>query len=297
MSSGQYLEQGPDAERMIELLTILSAYISHWHPRFFTSLVLIEAAIDPYCGRGALFPWMKQTLRKKESWPSKAEAESALLKSPSFREWDARVRSRLLEHGIYHHREGDAEEWRLTTPKHQEAAMVVRPTIKDIDLKKGGMDDVTLEERAQVPDLDPTGWNPQGCSRAEVKGMWNLLPSLRPWVLYINGGSSPYFGDPKIREERANLTGIGVGGSGGRKLGTVEQAVIEGGTHEIPFDANLGNVASHAAEWIEREMKRWTNGEKKRRDEWRKKPLKEKQTVSEGLMKAIEQRAPNKSKI
>lgn len=279
------------------MLTIPSAYISHWHPRLFTSFVFIEAAIDPYCGRGALFPWMKQTLRKRESWPSRVQAETALLKNPSFRGWDPRVMSRVLEHGIYLCKNGGIEEWRLTTPKHQEAATVLRPSIKDIDLKTGGMDDVTLEERAQVPDLDPSSWNPQGCCRPEVQNMWNLLPNVRPWVMYINGGSSPYFGDPKIREERAKLTGIGVGGSGGIKLGTVEQVVIEGGPHTIPFDANLAKVTTHAAEWIGREMKRWANGEKKRRDEWRNTPLEEKQVVAKGLLEAMEKRSPNKSKF
>jgi hypothetical protein len=127
--------------------------------------------------------------------------------------------------------------------------------------------------------------------------MWTLLPSVRPWVLYVNGGSSPYFGDPKIREERANLIGIGVGGSGGMKLGTVEQVVIEGGAHTISFDANLGKVAVRAAEWMGREMKRWTNGEKKQREEWRKKILKEKQTLAKELMEAIEKGAFRRSKM
>jgi hypothetical protein len=279
------------------MLTIPSAYVSHWHPRFFTSFIFIEAAIDLYCGRDGLFPWMRQTLRKRESWPSRVEAEAALLKSPSFGGWDPRVMSRMLEHGIYLYKNGGIEEWRLTTPKSQEAASVVRPSIKDINLKTGGMDDVTLEERAQVPDLDPSGWNPYGCFRPEVQNMWHLLPNVRPWVMYINGGSSPHFGDPKMTEERAKLTGTGVGGSGGTKLGTVEQVVIEGGAHTIPFDANLAKVATHAAEWIGREMKRWANGEKKRRDEWRNTPLEEKQAVAKGLLEAIERSSPNKSKI
>ena len=127
--------------------------------------------------------------------------------------------------------------------------------------------------------------------------MWNLLPNMRPWVLYINGGSSPYFGDSEIREERAKLTGTGVGGSGGLKLGTVEQVIIEGGAHTIPFDVNLGEVAAHAAEWMGREMERWTDGEKQRRDEWRKRPLKEKQTVSKELVKAIESGSSERSKL
>jgi hypothetical protein len=236
-------------------------------------------------------------LRKRESWSSRVQAEAALLESPSFRGWDPRVMSRVLEHGIYLYKDGGIEEWRLTTPKRQEAASVVRLSIKDINLKTGGMDDVTLEERAQVPDLDPSGWNPYGCFRPEVQNMWNLLPNLRPWVMYINGGSSPYFGDPKMTKERARLTGTGVGGSGGTKLGTVEQVVIEGGAHTIPFDANLAKVATHAAEWIGREMKRWANGEKKRRDEWRNTPLEEKQAVAKGLLEAIERSSPDESKL
>jgi hypothetical protein len=259
--------------------------------------VFVEAGIDPYYGRNALFPWMKQALRKKDRWSSRAEAETELLKSPSYKGWDPRVKSRVLEHAIYLRKEGDTEEWRLTTPNNQEAATVVRASIKNIDLKKGGMEEINLEERAEVPDVDPTGWNTQGCFRPELQKMWNWLPNIRPWVIYINGGSSPYFGDPKIREERAKITGTGVGGSGGMKLGTVEQVVIEGGAHTIPFDAKLGEVASYAAEFIGKEMKRWTNGEKKRKDEWRKKPLNEKQAISRGLAEAIERGSSRRSKM
>ena len=44
-------------------------------------------------------------------------------------------------------------------------------------------------------------------------------------------------------------------------------------------------------------MKRWANGEKKRRDEWRNTPLEEKQVVAKGLLEAMEKRSPNKSKF
>ena len=81
------------------------------------------------------------------------------------------------------------------------------------------------------------------------------------------------------------------------KLGTVEQVVIEGGAHTIPFGAILGEVAGYAAEFIGKEMKRWINGEKKRRDEWRKTPLKEKQSVARGIMEAIERGSSRRSKM
>jgi hypothetical protein len=73
--------------------------------------------------------------------------------------------------------------------------------------------------------------------------------------------------------------------------------VIEGGAHTIPFDANLSEVAGYAAEFIGKEMKRRTNGDKKCTDEWRKALLKEKQSIARGIMETIERESSRRSKM
>jgi hypothetical protein len=88
--------------------------------------------------------------------------------------------------------------------------------------------------------------------------------------LYINGSNSPFFGHPETREERARLTGIGVGGNGGMKLGAVKQVVIQKGRHTMPFDRNMNQVAEQVSDWLTSESGRWVGGAKRHREEWMK---------------------------
>jgi hypothetical protein len=263
------------------------------HPRLFTSLALIEAGIDPEYGKGILFQWAQARLRRKDTWPNRADAEEALVKGPRMEKWDPRVTSRLLEHGVYL----DGNQWRASTPKHQEVALVMRFNPENVGHGPKGIDDATLRQRENVPDIDPDGLDPPPIYRPETKGMWDLLPTLRPWVLYINGELSPFFGNPRAREERARLTATGVGGSGGMRLGTVQQDVIEGGRHTMTFDENISTVASHVAEWMGKEMTRWKTGVKQRKEEWQAKSLEEKQRIPVGLEAALNSMVFRKSKL
>jgi hypothetical protein len=267
------------------------------HPRLFTSLALIEAGIDPEYGKGIIFQWAKQRLRRVDSWSDRRDAEEALVKGPTFENWDPRVTSRLMEHGVYLGRDGASTQWRLSTPKHQEVALVMRLNSVNGGRVPDRMNDVTLHMREYVPDIDPHAWNPSPIYRPETKGMWDLLPCLRPWVLYVNGDSSPFFGGAKAREARARLTGTGVGGSGGMKLGTVQQVIIEGGRHTMTFDGNIRTIACHVAEWMSKEMTRWRTGENQRRAEWQAKSLQEKQRLPKELEAALEKVASPKSKL
>ena len=262
-------------------------YLSHWHPGLFNSFAFIEAGIDPEYGKGITIPWMLQTLKRKEAFPTRKEAEADLVKAHFAAGWDERVKLRLKKYGIYRVDVGGRMEWRSTTPKQQIATLVSRFNPERIGLGPGGINAVTLKEREAVPDSDPAAWNEGPFYRPELKGAWDILPNVRPWVLYVNAGKSPFFGRPDTREERARLTGTGIAGNGGMKLGAVQQVIVDEGEHTMVFDKNLNKIADHVAKWMVEEARRWSDGEQKRMDNWRAQSLVEKQTVSGEYVKAL----------
>ena len=142
-----------------------------------------------------------------------------------------------------------------------------------------------------MPDLEPSAWNPGQFYRQELKGAWDLLPHIRPRVLYINGGRSPFFGRTEVRDERGKITGTGVGGNGGMKVGAVEQVIIKKGEHTMVFDSHIGEVAECAAKWLGMEVRRWQNGPEKRRKAWQAKSKQEQQSLPEGFEEAIDAQA------
>lgn len=78
------------------------------------------------------------------------------------------------------------------------------------------------------------------------------LPSVRPNVLWIFGGSSP-INTPALQDEKMTRTGIGVGGSGGAKAGRAEKEVVVKGGHMLPFE-KVEECASLLALWLYKQM-------------------------------------------
>lgn len=261
------------------------AYLSQWHPRLFDLFAFIEAGLDPDYGRKLIFPWTMLMLRQKDTYSTKEEAELELIKRHTATTWDKRVLSRLAQHGLCQV-EG-SKEWRMTTPKHQIATLVLRFDPNDTGMGPRGYADVTDEMREIFPDRDPAAC-PSGkfYNLARQVG-WHLIPHIRPRVLYINGSNSPIFGAAETRDERAKLTGTGVGGNGGMAAGAVEQVIIEGGEHTMPFDEGINKVADVLAAWTGKEVSRWRDGEKKRLLEWQAKCVEEKQSVPAGFVEAL----------
>lgn len=190
---------------------------------------------------------------KPTGWPSQLEASKAITKSPKREGWHPSVISLLQQHLIYHDPSPSAppdRQWKPTTPPAQEAGMVSRP---------------------HAPALDPsyTKAQVQNFSRPEPKGMWDLIPLLRPRVCYINGTVSPYFSDPTRNSERARITGTAPGGNGGLETGAVEQKIVEGAGHMMVLDGYLEQVGGMVAEYLVGETKRWEGEEKRERERWR----------------------------
>ncbi|KAJ5668940.1 hypothetical protein N7462_010010 [Penicillium macrosclerotiorum] len=263
--------------------------LSAWHPTLFHSLAFIEPGLDVQYGRGITVPWSISTLKQGDCWASRAEAETGAVRLAGAQRWDPRVRTRLTHYGIYEIPPAQAQgaPWALTNPKDQIAALASRLNKDRIGLGPGGLETVTLEQRQTIPDSDPDGNVNGQFYRHELKTTWDMLPKVRPWVLYINGGKSPFFGHPGTREQRLHLTGTGPGGNGGVRLGAVTQRLLEDGEHTMVFDKNMATVAEYVAVWLADESARWMRGPKTARETWQARPMDEKQTVGPDYMAAL----------
>ncbi len=256
-------------------------YLSHWHPRLFQGLVCVESGCDKEYGKGIILPWVMLHLRRKVDFDTREEAAKELVMAHQAEGWDVRAKGRLMRYGVYE----EEGRWRSTTPKDQIAALVCRFNAKQLGAR--GIASMTMTEREEIPDIDPHAWNPGSFYQSALKESWDLLPHVRPWVLYVNGGRSPFFGRPQTRDERARITGIGVGGSGGMKLGAVEQVVVKDGEHTMVFEKQIGEVAAHITGWLGKDVRRWQQGEKKRLEQWQSKSVVGKKSVPEGYGEAL----------
>lgn len=82
------------------------------------------------------------------------------------------------------------------------------------------------------------------------------------------------------------MTGTGVSGSGGVKAGRVKGVMIEKGGHLMPME-QVGEVADHCAEWMEKEMQRWRKDEKVLDEMWDEVKGREKFTLSERYLREL----------
>ncbi|KAJ6134413.1 hypothetical protein N7523_000735 [Penicillium sp. IBT 18751x] len=261
--------------------------MSIWHPTLFHSLAFIEPGIDPLYGMGTTIGWANAILKFKNVYPTRKEAEAQLFRLHNAKNWERSVSERFREYGVYKRKGEDGEKWAITTPKDQLVALIGRINAKGVGRGPGGIADVTLADRESVPDADPEGQQWGVFYRPELKKAWDMLPNMRPWALYVGGNNSPAFGSVKIREERLRLTGIGVGGNGGVRLGAVKQVVIEDGEHTMTFDHNLYKVAGYVADFLATESKRWVEGPLKRHNEWLQKSLTERQSIGRDYIDAL----------
>lgn len=216
---------------------------------------------------------LKAILLRKESWTTRAAAEKALSKSPFYTSWDARAIDRLLEHSLI----TLEDEIRTTTPRHMEISLAIRPNFGRAGLG-GKLEDLSHQERMDVPDLDPEAKDIYPFYRPEPTAMFKALPNLRPAVLFVAGDSSPSFTED-MRQQWMQRTGVGVGGSGGVKAGQVEMHMIEGGTHMMTMDSKIAPVAEIIGEWLAGQQKKWTAVEGDFRRDWDRLSIQEKQQV------------------
>jgi pimeloyl-ACP methyl ester carboxylesterase len=300
------------------------AHLSVLHPRLFETLILMDPVIHQTVTiSGNVSPAFSSAMRR-DKWPSRDEAAKAMMRNKFYQAWDRRVFDRWIQYGLrdlptnlYPHSASTPgpvpaivtaeptiapapakpKEVTLTTTKHQEVMTFLRP---NFPFREGDREPSSAEytltnnkavNRRTHPDLAPSV-NPQApFYRGESNIVYHQLPHIRPSVLYIFGSLSFLTADPKFIEEKMELTGSGVGGSGGAKEGRVAGIMVQGAGHLIAME-KVEESAEHVASWVGKEMSRWRVGEKLTEEEWEGKKGVERSVMPEryveelrGLMK------------
>ena len=269
------------------------------HPRLLTSLVLLDPVIQqhllPSIPQGGS-PAAASTFRR-DLWPSRRAAAESFRKSKFYQAWDERVLDRWLQYGlrdvptaIY------PDDWAvsdgekpvtLTTTKHQEVFTFLRPTFSGKHEPEKDAIDKLIHA-----DFDTSFSNAYPFYRPEPVRTFQNLPYVRPSVLYIFGALS-HLSPPEWRKEKMELTGSGIGGSGGVKEGRVKEVVLEEHGHLIAMEA-VQACADATAAWLGPEMKRWREEEDRTMQGWSQKPRREKLVVSEEWKKRIVYGSPTR---
>ncbi|RDW70916.1 alpha/beta hydrolase [Aspergillus mulundensis] len=243
------------------------ALLSLMHPRLFTSLILIEPVIekDIYTGVGPEL--VRYALARKNGWASYEEAETHFKKL--FKKWDARVLELWMKYGLKktppsstsNTDTNTASSLTLKTHPYQEVNQYLRANYEHKKPACGDADhaDIVGPDHTIAPFY-----------RAEPLLLWRMLPHIRPSVLYFFGGASPS-STPAKRNEKLERTGVGVGGSGGYKIGRVKEVTIEGGTHQLPFE-EVSRIAKESAGWLRGEIERWKEDDERVKKSWEVEP-------------------------
>ncbi|KAI2784372.1 putative toxin biosynthesis protein [Daldinia loculata] len=275
--------------------------LSLLHPRLLTTIVLLDPTVTEFTfqrfgpGKSAA----RASAFRRETWPTRAAAAESFRRSPFYQTWDPRVLDAWIAHAVREtptalfpnpEKDGGAT---LRTTKHQEVFTFFRPLWPYVD-------PVTREvDRDGAPDFDPDVQHqlrdPASVFpfyRSEGGSILKHIPEVRPSVLWVFGGDSE-LGAPEGRKLKTETCGTGDGGSGGLKLGRVDQVVLEGRGHLFPMEIP-DECAKHAAAWIGKEMVRWREKEREY-EEWVKLPVKEKTTLSEKFLDNVGRPPPRKS--
>ena len=271
--------------------------LAYLHPRLMASLVLIDPVIQgdfPSSPDRWRFANPQASAFRRDHWPTRAEAELSFKKSKFYQSWDPRVLDLWFKYGLRSlptvvsskendesvHAEDDEGPVTLMTTKHQEVFTFLRPNFDGVDAN-GKL----AVNRRTHPDLNPEAPDTYPFYRPEPPAVLSELARLRPGALYIFGGQSQ-LSTPDLRKQKMELTGTGVGGSGGVQADRVREVVIEDVGHLIPMEAVTRSAAA-AGEWLTSDIKRWRGEEADFKREWEAKERKTKYTITEEWKKNV----------
>jgi len=278
--------------------------LAHIHPRLLSSLVLIDPVIhDATSKSNNTRPdssFARSSTFRRDLWPSRAQAAVSFKRNKFYQTWDPRVLDLWLEYGlrelptaiypedaVYSPESEDSESNRaegspvtLTTTKANEVHMFLRPNFNGQSAKGENI----VDSRTQ-PDIDLSTSDTFPFYRPEPPAVFKKLPHLRPSTLYLFGDKSE-LSQPESRLRKLEITGTGVGGSGGVKAGRVREVVLEGVGHLIPMIAPKDS-GFWTADFLASDLKRWRKEEDDFKREWEAKSKLEKMTISEEWKKNI----------
>jgi pimeloyl-ACP methyl ester carboxylesterase len=223
-------------------------YLASMHPRLFHSVILIDPILQtshPPGPNAALF-----SSKRRETWPSRADAESQIRNNGFFASMDPRCLDLFLAYALRDTPDGGVT---LSTPKAQEAWTYVRSNMFDIspDTSQG-----RRRERMLNPEVKPFSEGSGNLTfRSESIAICDALPRLRPSALFLYGEYS-HINFDDVREVQVSSTGTGQGGNGGVVDGGVRQEVLEDCGHLCLLE-KPSVIAKSVAGWLSGEVKRF----------------------------------------
>lgn len=262
-----------------------SVNLSYIHPRLFSTLVLLDPVIHEYSAspveppqRG---PAYLSTFRR-DLWPSREAAIESFHASKFYQKWDPRVLDRWIKHGIRDlptviypedNKANNRPQVTLATTKHQEVFTFLRP---NFDAKH---EQTGAASRETHPDLNQNVKDLYPFYRAEPVNTFLRLSELRPSALYIFGELSDMSAS-HFRQKKMEVTGVGVGGSGGAKEGRVKEVVLKGVGHLVAMEA-VAECAEAIGPWISTECQRIARQDVRLRAGWAAKSQAQKTMIDE----------------
>ncbi|CAI7637249.1 unnamed protein product [Penicillium viridicatum] len=274
-------------------------FASLFHPRLFSSLILIEPYMtdDVFGGGGPQL--LTMSTRKRDVWPSR---EAAAEKSRKMvRAWDPRVRRLWSEFGyrdlptaIHSTTTDGANPVTLATTKHQETMMYTRLNphrhtqlgLSGHQPQAGPIEPSPPHDPLTVPDMLGALVPGQRAYRPEPILAYKLVPYLRPSVLYLSGSHSPLC-RAGSHANAAKRTGTGFGGSGGMLSGRVRHVVIEQAGHTLPQE-KVASTVQALGPWIHQEMQHWQQDEARMANGWEGLTVREKSTFPREWVEIID---------
>lgn len=244
------------------------------HPRLLEAVIPIEPIIHKHITGGNLTSIFVFSVRR-DTWPSRAEAEAYLKRSALHRTWDRRALDALLQHGLRNIKLKDEtkaqedEPVTLVTSKAQESYGLARSAYPAMDKPATSF---VPTRRTHFEMGNETGKPPRmirAFYRPEGPLLFKQLPHLRPQCLWVWGAKSTMeSAQPVNRAERLGITGTGIYGSGGQAQGAVREVVVQDGTHFTPFEKPV-EVAVSIRTWLVEIMVQWRKDEAMREKRWR----------------------------
>lgn len=260
------------------------------HPSLFEALVLIDPVIQ---GGNPSRPYAVPSTYRRDLWPSRAEAAEKLKASPFYKSWDPRALEKWVEYGLRDlptksypdSNEAGPPAVTLTTTKSQELFTFLRSSYID---ERSGLPRGIQEDELHSEDIDDFPFY-----RPEPRQMLQRLPDLKPSVLYLFGNKSE-LSTPIARQQKLDMTGMGVGGSGGVAKGRVKEVVLPCG-HLVPMELS-DESAKASADFIDSELTAWESRRSQFHRAWGQVPRYER-TAIDGQWKTHIGPLPKKSKI
>lgn len=275
--------------------------LSLMHPRLLDTLVLIDPVISRQPSRTGNWGVAAASFVRRDRWPSRKAAEESFRRSKFYQAWDPRVLDRWIKYGL---RELPTKLYPDPQPSPAATGSTVtpEPTVtpnimanyeeKEVTLTTSKANEVFSFARTyhpagpgEPPDrvLHPEipMFNDHGpvesFYRPEPIITFHMLPFLRPTVLYIFGEFSDLSAEA-ARKDKMELTGTGVGGSGGAKAGRVVDVTIKDTGHLIAME-KVEETAQVSSDWIGKRMREWRQNEETLRTYWDNVPEREKYTL------------------